>query len=436
MGVRRAEAGEKGAVLTADRTLLLVGMAVVVLGLSSKVVKKHALSPVLLALAGGVVVGPRMLDLIDPSAVVPRHVLLEQLARLALAMSVVDVALRLRPFDLRANAKRLGVLLGVAMPGMWLMTSLGASLLLHLPLAFALLLGACLTPTDPGVASALVTGTMPNRMLPRRVRMTLQGESAANDGLALPFVLFAGLLTSMPFGEAVGGFAVEAGRMVGIAVLVGAVVGWLLMRAVDIAGVHRMAEEDWFPLAATGLAVSVLALAHLLGGSGVLAAFVAGLVFSQGVPEALREPIHVVHRSITKVALTAVFLAFGTVLPVDAWWPQLGAGGVLFALWALFLRRLPVVLPAVRLMTRTGWTSSAFIGWSGPMGVASIYYIAFAHRYGPTQYEQLFLIGSLAITVSVIGQASVAAVAVHAYRRATNAEDNEGEELEVPGPLP
>lgn len=61
-----------------------------------------------------------------------------------------------------------------------------------------------------------------------------------------------------------------------------------------------------------------------------------------------------------------------------------------------------------------------------PHGHTSIYYIAFAHRYDPTQYEQLFLIGSLAITVSVIGQASVAAVAVHAYRRSTNAEDNEG----------
>ncbi len=47
----------------------------------------------------------------------------------------------------------------------------------------------------------------------------------------------------------------------------------------------------------------------------MLAAFVAGLVFSEGVPEALREPIHVVHRSITKVALTAVFLAFGTSSP-------------------------------------------------------------------------------------------------------------------------
>jgi sodium/hydrogen antiporter len=421
-------------VITADRVLLLVGSAVVVLGLSSKVVKKHSLSPVLLALAAGVLCGPRVLDLVDPTATVPRHVLLEQLARVALAMSVVDIALRLRPPDLRANAVRLAVLLAVGMPAMWLVTAWGASLLLGLPLALALLLAACLTPTDPAVASALVTGTMPNRMLPRRVRMSLQGEAAANDGLALPFVVLSGLLATLPAQEAVGEFAVEAGRQLGVAVAVGAVVGWALMWLVDKAGVHRLAEEDWFPLAASGLAVTVLGLAHLLGGTGVLAAFVAGLVFAEGLPEGLREPIHEVHRSLTKVALTVAFLAFGTVLPVDAWWPELGAAGVGFAAWVLLLRRLPLTFAAVR-ATRTGPLSSAFIGWSGPLGVAGIYYLAYAHRYGVAEYERVFAAGALAITASVLGHAVAASPAVHAYRRATGTED-EDEELEVPGRLP
>jgi NhaP-type Na+/H+ or K+/H+ antiporter len=421
-------------VITTDRTLLLVGVAVLVLGLSSRLVKRHALSPVLLALAVGVLCGPRVLDLVDPLAEVPRHVLLEQLARVALAMSVVDIALRLRPADLRANAVRLAVLLAVVMPGMWLMTSWGASLLLGLPLAVALLLGACLTPTDPGVASALVTGTMPNSMLPRRVRMSLQGEAAANDGLALPFVIFSGLLATMPLQDALADFAVEAGRQLGIAVVVGGAAGWLLMKVVDVAGVHRLSEEDWFPLAASALAATVLALSHLLGGTGVLAAFVAGLVFSEGVPEKLREPIHEVHRSLTKVALTVVFLAFGTVLPFDAWWPQLGLAGAAFAVWVLLLRRLPVGFAAVRL-TRTGPLSSAFIGWSGPLGVAGIYYLAYAHRYGLAEYEKLFLAGSLAITASVLGQALAATAAVQGYRRSTGAQDEE-EELELPGRLP
>lgn len=63
--------------IEADRVLLLAGIAVVLLGLSSRIVKRHALSPVLLALVAGVLAGPQALGLIDPTAAVPRGELLE-----------------------------------------------------------------------------------------------------------------------------------------------------------------------------------------------------------------------------------------------------------------------------------------------------------------------------------------------------------------------
>jgi NhaP-type Na+/H+ or K+/H+ antiporter len=422
-------------VITADRVLLLAGLALLVLALSSQVVKRHALSPVLLALAVGAVVGPHALGLLDPQAHVPRGVLLEQLARVALAMSVVDIALRLRPADLRDNAVRVAVLLLVVMPAMWLVTGLGAVLLLGLPVAVGLLLAAALTPTDPAVASALVTGVLPNRSLPRRVRMSLQGESAANDGLALPFVVLSGLLATLPAGRALPEFALEVGRQVGLAVVVGLGAGYLVMRVVDWAGVHRLAEEDWFPLAASALALTVLALTHLLGGTGVLAAFLAGVVFSEGVPDSLREPIHVVHRSLTKVALTVVFLAFGTVLPFHRWWPELGAAGVGFALWVLVLRRLPAAYPALRL-TRTGPLSAAYIGWAGPLGVAAVYYLAYMERYGLPEYERLFVAGTLAVCVSILGQALSSVPGLRLYRERGGVEAAEGEEAVLRGPLP
>ena len=422
--------------ITADAVLLATGAAVILLGLSSQLVKRHALSPVLLALVVGVVLGPRVLGGLDPEAELPRHVLLEQLARVTLALSVVDIALRIRPDDLRANKVRLAVLLGLVMPGMWLMTGLGAWLLLGLPVAVALLLAAALTPTDPGVASALVSGRMPNRLLPRRVRMSLQGEAAANDGLALPLVLLAGAFVVHSGGKAFTTFLAETGKELGIAIAVGLAVGYLLMRLVDWAGVHRLAEEDWFPLAASGLAVAVLALAHVLGGTGVFAAFVAGLVFSEGVPENLREPIHEVHRSITKVALTVTFIAFGTVLPFDRWLPELGIAGLLFALWVLVLRRLPVAFPLLR-ATGTGTLSSGFMAWAGPLGAAGIYYLAYIHRYDLADYEKVFAAGSLAITVSIFGQALSGSPLVHRYARKTGQRAGEDEEeLVVSGHLP
>lgn len=421
--------------MSADRVLLVVGLALVVLGLSSRVVKRFSLSPVLLALAAGVLVGPHVLGLVNPENVVSRGKLLEQLGRVALALAVFDIALRTEPSDLRRNARRIGMLLVVVMPGMWLITSLGAGLLLGLPVALALVLGATLTPTDPGVASALVTGVLPNRLVPRRVRMSLQIEAGANDGLALPFVLFACLLTTLPGGEVLGDWLIEVGRQLGIAIVVGGAVGALMHWLTDVAGVSRLAEEDWFPLASTGVSVTVLALAHMLGGTGIFSAFVAGVVFSEGLPEGLRKPIHTVHRSVTKVALTVVFLAFGMVLPFVEWWPELGLAGLAFALWTLVLRRLPVSFPALRL-AGTGPISSAFIGWSGPLGVAAIYYLVYIERYNLPDYERLFLGGSLAVTVSVLGQALASVFAVHGYARAAGTEAPEGEELDVEGALP
>lgn len=419
----------------ADRIYVLVGVAVLALGLSSRLVKRHSLSPVVLALGTGVVVGPHALDVIDPTAVVGRDALLEQLARVALAVAVVGIALRTRPSDLRASWRRIAVLLGVVMPAMWAVSSLGAGLLLGLPLALALLLGAALTPTDPGAASALVTGVLPNRQLPRRVRMTLQVEAGANDGLAVPFVLLAGLMAEAPVGDVLGRWVIEAGREVGVALVVGAALGLLVRWLTDVAGVERLAEEDWFPLASIGLSLTVLGAVHLLGGSGIFGAFVAGLFFSEGLPDGLREPIGHVHRSATNLAVTVVFLAFGMVLPVDAWWPALGASGIAFALWVLFLRRLPLAFPALRL-TSTGPLSAAFIGWSGPLGVAAIYYLSAVEHFSVQDPDLLFVAGSLAVTVSVVGQALSATAAVHAYRRRSGQEVSEGELLDLEGPLP
>lgn len=96
--------------------------------------------------------------------------------------------------DLRLIWKRAASLLAIAMIGMWLLTSLGAWLVLGLPLWVGLLLGAILTPTDPVIASTLVTGRLAEANLPRWLRRSLQLQSGANDGLALVFVLVPALV--------------------------------------------------------------------------------------------------------------------------------------------------------------------------------------------------------------------------------------------------
>lgn len=159
-----------------DEVLVVVGASLLVLGLLSRVIKRLFLSTVLLALLIGVAIGPEGLGVIEPPVGEERK-LMEQLARLTLAIALMGTGLAVTRADLRENLRSYASLLTVGMIGMWVVTGLGAWLLLGLPFWAGFLLGAILTPTDPVVASALVTGPLAEENLPRRVRRTLQIEA-------------------------------------------------------------------------------------------------------------------------------------------------------------------------------------------------------------------------------------------------------------------
>jgi hypothetical protein len=74
-----------------DTVLVLFAATVLVVGLASRLLKRHALSPVLLTLAVGVLVGPDLLGVLDPAATVGGTRLLEDVARVALALGVADI---------------------------------------------------------------------------------------------------------------------------------------------------------------------------------------------------------------------------------------------------------------------------------------------------------------------------------------------------------
>jgi len=417
-----------------DPLLAVFAGTVLSLGLVSRLLKRHALSPVLLALAVGVAAGPEVLGWVDPAQVVGQTRLLEGVTRVGLALGVADVALQVTRDDLRHNARRLVLLLTVVMVGMWLVTAGGAWLLLGLPFAVALLLGAVLTPTDPIVASALASGALPRRLLPRRLRRSLQVESGVNDGLALPLVLLAGLLVTESAGTAVTHWLAEAGRELGLAVVIGPLLGWAAARLARLAEEDALIAGSYVPLLGVTTALLTLAVVHLLGGSGVLGAFLAALAISLTLPEALREPVGDTLSAASRLGVVAVFGLFGTVLPFSAW-VALGVPGLLFAAWVLLLRRPPVAWSAL-LASRTGPHSRGFLAWFGPLGVSGIYYLAFAERYRLPEYEQLFAAGSLAICTSVVVHTLTSTYGVRLYARRSGTGRSEDEPAGASGSLP
>lgn len=391
--------------------LIVIGTSLLVLGLLSRLLKRLFVSSALLALVIGVAVGPEGLGLIEPPARGERH-LMEELTRITLAIALMGAGLQVTRADLRENLRRVISLLTVGMVGMWVLTGVGAWLILDLPFWAGFLLGAILTPTDPVVASALVTGPLAEENLPRRVRRTLQIESGANDGLALPFVLLAAYMLTMPSETALGDWAAEAGKQVALAVGVGLLIGFLVARLTEFC--LRTSEMEQPNLLGIGLALALLTLGlvHVLGGSGILAVFVAALTFSGLLEEHIREQIEEAQETVTRFFVLPAFVFLGAILPWSEW-GALGVAGVVFAAWVLLVRR-PAVVALVLAPTDSNRREVAFLGWFGPLGLAAVFYATFIERFAIPEGERIFAAATLAICVSILVHSLTATPGVRA----------------------
>jgi NhaP-type Na+/H+ or K+/H+ antiporter len=382
-----------------DTILVAVGATLLIIGLLSRILTRLTMTPVLAALVAGLAVGPAGLGLLDPGTADERSIL-EELARMTLAVSLMGAGLHIDIGDLRRDRLPVSLLLTAGMLGMWLLTGLGAWLLLDVPFWVGMLLGAILTPTDPVVASTIVTGHIAQRHLPRPLRTTLQTEAGFNDGLAVPLVLLAGLMATQPASTAMIRWAPQALVEIGVAVVAGLALGRICGRLLELE--YRAHELEQYSLLGVSLALAMLTLGlvGLMGGSGILATFVAALAFSNAVEDRVREQLADVQETVARFFILPVFLFLGAVLPLDGW-QTLGAGGIAFILWVLLVRRLPVV-PAILLPAGMNRRDTAFLAWFGPMGIAGLFYALDSERFGIAQYERVYAAATLAIAASVI----------------------------------
>ena len=385
-----------------DLALAIGSGLVLVLGLFSDTIKRFWLSEPMLAMAVGILLGLVLPTFLDYSAETIREDYLELGARLTLAVGVMAAALRLPKRYFARHKGRMLVLLGLIMPIMWLSSTGLLLAVMGWPFWTALLAGAIITPTDPVLASSIVTGRIAEKYLPQSVREALTAESGANDGLAYPFVFFALLFVA---NEASGaGMAVSLARIifweVGFAVLVGGILGYAAGKLLDWAESKRSIEGTSFLAYTVALSLLVLGVCGLLGSSGILGVFVSGIMFARVVPTPERRDEERVQEAVNRFLLLPVFLLFGFTLPLDDW-GDVGWLCVALVAGILLLRRLPGML-AVRplLGSLKEWPTSLSLGWFGPIGVAAMFYAMAAQRIAPS--ADIWPAVSLVIFSSVI----------------------------------
>jgi sodium/hydrogen antiporter len=399
-----------------DRLLAVTAaLALLVTALSVRI-QRAPLSGPLLALLTGIVLGPEALGVIDLPTVVEGHRELHEASRLLLAVSVMAVALRYPFRDVRSRVRPVTILLTVAMLVMALVTTALSAALLGIGLGAAALLGAALCPTDPVLASSVVTGEPAERGVAARTRQLLSLESGANDGLALPLVLAAVAIAGPP---GAGDALLESLWQVLGAVVFGAVAGALGGKALRTAEEHRTVQSGPLLVYTLLLALFALGTAGLMRLDGILAVFVSGLAFNATSPVSERAAENKNDEAVNRFLVLPLFTAFGAMIPWREWGELGWWRGVLLVLGVLLLRRLPVLLALKRPLSLT-WRDAAFLGWFGPIGVSALFYLTMeAHRLGADPV--VLAAGTLVIAASTVAHGLTTAPGLTLYTLRTPA---------------
>ena len=358
--------------------------------------------------AVGLLVGSEALGLVEMP---PAGEAVKLLAEATLALVLFADASRI---DVRVLRQELSIplrLLGIGLP-LTLVAGFVMALVVLPDLSWpeALLLAVILAPTDAALGQAVVT--LPT--LPSRVRQALNVESGLNDGICVPLfwiVLAIAQAKSGAIGDAAGIRLVL--EQIGYGTLAGVLAGIAAACVVLIAGGHRYVEGAWLqviPLAAAGLAFGV---ADPIGGSGFIAAFVAGFVFGalrrQGGGE-----VEYLIEEVGDVLSAVTFIVFGAVLLGPAIGEITWSVAVYTVLSLTVVRLVPVVISMVG--TGARGPTLAFLGWFGPRGLASIVFALLVLEEGGLPHDGLILVTTyITIGLSVLAHGLTAAPLANRY---------------------
>lgn len=395
-----------------DVLLAVIGLLAVIVATMSAKMRSLPISEPLLGLAAGVVLGPQVSGLLTMSTLVAEQSLLHEMSRILLAISVMAVALRYPFGDIRRHGRAIAILVLIVLPTMALVSGGLGWAVLGMPVAAAALFGAAISPTDPVLASSVVTGEAAERDLPARDRQLLSLESGSNDGLALPLIL-AAVAVAGPLGA--GAAFVESLWQIGGAVALGAGVGWLGGKALRLGARHGATSSAPALFFTVVLALGLLGAAGLVKVDGVLAVFVGGVAFNfvgTGSERASEVPID---EAVNRFAVLPLFVLFGAALPWRQW-HEFGWQGAVLVVSVLVLRRVPIVL-LMKGPLRLRTPDSLYLGWFGPVGVSALFYLTMeAERFGAD--EQVLAAGSLVLAASTVAFGVTGVFGRVLYRRA------------------
>ncbi|MHA6278799.1 cation:proton antiporter [Salinimicrobium sp. CAU 1759] len=383
--------------------IFFISLLIILAGAFFKKIQNISVTEPLLALLLGVILGPDIMEVIKSSDAETEFQILELACQFTIAMALMATALRLPSHLFRKNATSLSNLVIFGMILMWLLGSgVFYFLLPEFSIFECLLLGAIVTPTDPVVASTLVTGRKAEKYLPAKLRDTLSFEAGVNDGFAYPIVFLALYLLGAEGGGDLGHWFTKILLYQSIlcailAYAVGYSCGLLMKKT------HKAGYLNTKTLLSFSIAVALLLLGgfHLLKMNPIIAVFVGGFAFAKDITanEDLKEER--IQETMERLTTVPVFFILGLMLPWQEW-QELGWTAVWIVIAILLFRRLPALLLLMPVMPkyRKKLYSVLIMGWFGPIGVAALYYAMISKD--KAHFEEAWIIPSLIVAASTV----------------------------------
>jgi NhaP-type Na+/H+ or K+/H+ antiporter len=408
--------------------LAIVAAAVLVVAGVSRRLTDTPVTPAMVFVLIGILVGPLVIGDVEPS---PTGTPVRTLAEASLAVVLFADASRIK---LRALKHEYSVplrLLGIGLPlTIGLGTLLAAVLFAHLNWVEAVVLAIVLAPTDAALGQAVVT----DPGLPSRIRQGLNIESGLNDGICVPLLLIALAAAEVEDNVSKGHHALTVvSEEIGYGIVGGIAAGLAAAALVTVAYRRRLISGSWLQLIPLAGAALAYGIAAGLGGSGFIAAFVAGAIFGQ-LAETESEAASRLNEEVGELLGGITFLVFGAVLLG----PALKHITWQIAFYAMLSLTVARMLPVAVAMLGSGarLPTVGFLGWFGPRGLASIVFAVIVVEQARLTGERTILLTSyLTIGLSVFAHGLTAAPLATRYARWYESRGHPPPELEsVPVP--